>query len=264
MTRIILTFMFCFPYLLFAQADERFSLQGKFRIAGLDIHGNSYVVVRNTLYKYDVRGMQEFNYTDKSKGNIAHVNVSNPLKITVLFSDKGILTVLDNTLSPIGEVNLRLLNISDPLVACIADDNGFWVYDTSTGVFSMIGWNGQIIRQSLNAGRLFSTPFYPKDMVLYSGHILALAESGEVVMLNNAGSILKIIPDEDKRLVSVGPSGICYMGQYYTWVLNPLTMNEHALTFPSESENVKNFSLHFPYILVEFEKKISLYLLTAQ
>ncbi len=264
MSKIIFTYLLCLPYLLFAQAEERYTVEGKFRIAGLDIHGNSYVVSQNTLYKYDVRGTHVFNYSDNSKGNISHINVSNPLKITVLFGDIGILTLLDNTLSPIGEVNLHQINISDPLAVCTADDSGFWVYDASTGVFSMIGWNGQIIRQSVNAGRLFSTPFYPRDMVMYSGHILALAENGEVIVLDNTGNILRIIPDEDQRLVSIGASGICYMGKYFTWVLNPLSMDEIAMSFPSESENVKNFSLHFPHILVEFEKKISLYLLTAQ
>jgi len=187
--------------------------------------------------------------------------VSNPLKITILFADMGILTVLDNTLSPIGDVNLHQLNISDPLVACTADDSGFWVYDASTGFFTMIGWNGQKIRQSVNVGRMFSAPFYPKDMVMFSGHILALSESGEVIVLDNAGNIVRVFPEDD-GITSVGASGICYLGNQMIWILNPLTAIQSALTF--SSENVKNFSLHFPYILVEYEKKISLYLLTAQ
>jgi outer membrane protein assembly factor BamB len=261
MSRIILTFLFCLPFVLPAQTEEHFTLEGNFSIAGIDMHGNSYVVMRNTLYKYDAGGMQEFNFSDNNKGSITHVNVSNPLKITVLFADLGMLTVLDHTLSPIGDLNLHQLNISDPLVVCTADDNGFWVYDASTGFFSMIGWNGQLIRQSVNAGRLFSTPFYPKDMVMYSGHILALAESGEVIMLDNAGNIAGVFP-EDQGITSVGASGVCYLGSKMIWILNPLTTMQSSLSF--SSENVKNFSLHFPYILVEYEKKISLYLLTAQ
>jgi hypothetical protein len=45
-------------------------------------------------------------------------------------------------------------------------------------------------------------------------------------------------------------------------VLNPLTLSESIIPF--HEGGIKYFSLNFPYLLVQFEKKISLYLLTSQ
>ncbi len=255
-------FLCVFYVPLFAQTNELFSLSGKFSIAGTDINGNFYLIRKNTLTRYDNTGKSIYNYTDNSLGTISHVSISNPLKISVLFASAGMLVILDNTLSPIGApIALHRIGIDDPVAACPADENGCWVYDAASGFFSLIGWNGQILQRSVDVRRNFTGTFFPTDMVMFSGNILAFSSSAGAIAIDNAGNIIGIY-NTNGKVRAIGPQGICFFENNKIAILNPLNMSESFV--PLEIEGMKNFSLNFPYLLVQFEKKISLYLLTSQ
>ena len=133
-----------------------FTINGKYTIAGIDIMGNSYLVSKNTIYKFDSQGKQLHNYSNPQSGQISHVNISNPMKILVLYADKGIVEVLDNTLSPVGgSFNLHSMNISDPIAVCTSDDNGFWVYDAASGCFFQVSNGGVKMKQTADVRRQF-------------------------------------------------------------------------------------------------------------
>lgn len=245
-----------------AQTTKIFSLSGKYSVSGVDIHGNCYLVHQNTLVMYDNSGKLIFNYSDKSLGTISHVSVSSPLKISVLFAAKGLLVILDNTLTPVGApISLRNMGIDDPVAACSADENGCWVYDAATGFFTLISWNGQKLQNSVDVRRIFPAAFFPDDMVMFSGNILAFSRTAGAIVLDNAANIQSVI-DPPGNILSVGPNGLYLYENSKIVILNPLALSESFIPF--HEDGIKYFSLNFPYLLVQFEKKISLYLLTSQ
>ncbi len=247
---------------LSAQQTLLFSEKGKFKVGGVDAQGNCYVIQRNTIYKFNKQGQVDFNFSDNSKGNITHLSCSNPLKITALYADQGKLIVLDNTLSPVGAViDLHAAGISDPIAACAADDNGFWVYDAGQGKFVMMSWSGIKMQESTDVRRLFSKAFFPTEMTMISGNLLALSHNVGVVLTDNAGNIVKTLMTSG-WVVSVGENGIYSASETGIVVQDVFNLSESVIT--TDMKGVLKFSMHFPYILMQYEKKISLYLLTAQ
>jgi hypothetical protein len=245
-----------------SQNEYLFTIQGNYKIAGVDLMGNCYLVNKNTIYKYTSEGKQLHNYSNPQLGQISHVNISNPMKILVLYADRGVIEVLDNTLSPVGNTfNLHSLSISDPIAACTSDNNGFWVYDAATGCFVQFNMNGSKINQSSDVRRLFDTAFFPDDMVMWSGYVLATSSSAGSLIIDQTGTIFRVLAPL-KKIQHAGTNGLSYYQENTIFVIDPVSQTESKLS--AEFEGLKSYSLNFPYLIIEFEKKISLYLLSAE
>jgi hypothetical protein len=257
-----LIILFLFPFSIYAQPAELFTLFHNYDIAGVDIKGNSYYTRNNTLYKYDISGKQQYNYSHQNLGKISKVNISNPFKITVLYADPGIIILLDNTLSPVGsEIHLHQMGFDDPIIACPSEESGFWIYDASSGMFSFLNWNGLKMQQSVDVRRLYQQSFFPEEIALYSGFILVYTSGTGVLMLDNAGNVIKTF-DDAPEMKAIGPNGIYFIENDKITVFDPVLMIESSIPF--QTEEFQSFALNFPYLLVQSERKISLFLLTTQ
>ncbi len=242
-----------------AQIKELFSLPGEYKLAGLDVQGNSYLIINNALYKYDVNGKQLYNYSDNTKGNIKHINTLNPLKITVLFADYGSLVVLDNTLFPVGaQINLHQLGIHDPVAVCPADDNGFWIFDNSPGLFTLFTWSGQKIQRTVDVRRIFKSGFFPVHISISEGYIISYSENNDLIVMDNAGNIVKT-HSAPEGIISVGVNGYSIYNNSKIKIIDLINLSESF--FIVNDINIENYFLHFPYLLVQEKKKICLFLL---
>ena len=65
----------------------------------LDIHGFLYQVKGDALVKRDLTGKEIYRYSNKLLGDIAQLDVSNPLRPLLFYKDQGVIAVIDNTLS---------------------------------------------------------------------------------------------------------------------------------------------------------------------
>jgi len=92
--------------------------------------GNIYIVQQEKLLKYDLSGNLLKTFDDKSYGDIASIDVTDPLKILVFYKDFSKIVFLDNTLSPKGDpISLADKGFSQTLLACTSTQNAFWTFD---------------------------------------------------------------------------------------------------------------------------------------
>lgn len=100
------------------------------KIATVDNLGNLFVVTpANELLKFNPKGDFLWNYTNKSYGEIAQLDVTDPLRVILYYPAYQQVVVLNNNLSEISKYTFNQnpeLQIS--LIAS-ANNNGFWAYD---------------------------------------------------------------------------------------------------------------------------------------
>lgn len=100
------------------------------KIATVDNLGNLFVVTpTNELLKFNPKGEFLWNYTNKSYGEIAQLDVTDPLRVILYYPAYQQLVVLNNNLSEISKYSFNKnpeLQIS--LIAS-SNNNGFWAYD---------------------------------------------------------------------------------------------------------------------------------------
>ncbi len=257
-----LLLLFLCPLLLMSQYRELFTIEGKYQPVGIDNQGNSYLLRDNVIYKFDQTGVLLNNFSDFTRGTVSYVDVSNPLKIIVLWSEPGIVAVLDNTLSPIGNpLDLLQFGYAEPLLVCASEGDGLWVYEGSTGTLNLISSSGSLMLQSLDLRKLSRNVFVPSEMCLWSNHILLYSETGEVMVLDNAASVVthSILGG---KVVSGGEYGFSVLKETGVQVFDLIQLRDLRVGAPFEG--VKRYSMNLPYFLAMYETKISLYLLSAQ
>jgi len=100
------------------------------KIATVDNLGNLFIVTpKNELLKFNPNGKFIWNYTNKSYGEIAQLDVTDPLRVILYYPAYQQVVVLNNNLSEISKYTFNQNpNLQISLIAS-ANNNGFWAYD---------------------------------------------------------------------------------------------------------------------------------------
>lgn len=100
------------------------------RMLSVDELGNAYLVRQdNVLLKLSAAGDSLANFSSVSNGDISYLDVTNPLRLLVLYSDYAKLQILDRMLAPKNELNLRKVNLVNVNVIAASAEGFLWVYD---------------------------------------------------------------------------------------------------------------------------------------
>lgn len=123
--------------------------KGKFSDIERDGLGYTYLVTEsNELIKLDKDYRPIFTYSATGLGDIRSVNVINPQKLALYYSDYNNLVFLDNTLSEIKRLDVEALDIWDIQGAVVARDNFIWLFDQSNIRLIKISESGQVFLNS--------------------------------------------------------------------------------------------------------------------
>ncbi|MES2479044.1 MAG: hypothetical protein V4561_08150 [Bacteroidota bacterium] len=96
----------------------------------VDELGNAYVVHNdNAFIKFNENGDSIANYISIANGEIATVDVTNPLRVMLYYSKFAKMVLLDRMLAPKNELNLRKLNLLNSNVIATSAEGNLWVYD---------------------------------------------------------------------------------------------------------------------------------------
>lgn len=114
----------------FENPDIDYIVKGSFSEFEVDNLGDIYVFnERNEIQKFDSEGNFLFKNSFNKYGKISYLDVSNPQKILIYFSDFQYVIFLDNTLSEIKLLNLEEFGFWDIKAVCLSNDNFIWIYD---------------------------------------------------------------------------------------------------------------------------------------
>lgn len=132
------------------------------RYAAADHLGNTYVVTEaNVLEKYAPDGRFLVRYSSNRLGQIAWLDVSNPLKVLVWYADFRSAVLLDRSLTVLGEINLIDLGYPDVRTVAAASDGNLWLYDEVNFRLLKITPEGEKRAESQSLNLLDYTPRQP-------------------------------------------------------------------------------------------------------
>lgn len=138
--------------------------------------GNVYMVSGCELKKFSPDGTLIKSFSDKTYGDIAFTDASDPLKILLYYHDFRQIIFLDNTLSVNGNViDLDKMELLQPMLACSSYENGFWVYDQQDFQLIRFDKNLQHSNSSGNIAQLTEIEIKPNYLI----------EVNNMVYLNN-------------------------------------------------------------------------------
>lgn len=159
----------------------------------VDRFGNIYLIKDNVVAKYDADMNFLCAYDNYPAGSMSSLDVSNPFKVIVFYSEFNKLMYLDNKLSelrsPIMLDDAGLYNIK---VVCSSSFGGFWVFDEQNVCVRRIDGNLEISQQGTNV--------YDKlgdanviAMRESANYIFLIADNSKILILDKFGNFYKML-----------------------------------------------------------------------
>jgi hypothetical protein len=171
------------------------TIPGNYTFMTTDNLGNVYTVSGCEFKKFSPEGVLIKSFSDKSHGNIAFADVSDPLKILLFYHDFRQILFLDNTLSINGNViDLDKLELLQPLLACSSYENGFWVYDQQD--FQLIRFDKNLERSgsSGNITQLTGVEIKPNYLIETNNMLYLNNPETGILIFDKYGTYSKTLP----------------------------------------------------------------------
>lgn len=177
-----------------------YQISGKYSRMDVDKLGNIYLVdSKNKIHKYDPNFKLLFSNSYNTLGRISHIDVSNPQKIIVYFSDFQNLLFLDNTLSEIKILNLEPLGYWNIQAVAPSVDNFVWIYDPVNFRLVKINESGKVL---LNSNELYSGGITGDDVpvIMARDDRIYLYTESQFMIFNIFGELIKTVDLENEGL----------------------------------------------------------------
>lgn len=174
----------------------------------IDTFYNVYRWNSQELVVQSKSGMFVGNYSESSFGDIEYVDVRDPLKPLVFFRNSSKFVLLDNTLSPQGEViDLFEVHLGWVSAVCSSIDQHYWLFDVDTQELIRLDASFKEVTNSGNLTQLTGISMIPSRLWERDSKVYALTED-HVIIFDLFGTFLRKVDVNDARDVHITPNGI--------------------------------------------------------
>jgi len=172
------------------------------------------------VIKYDNKGKQLFNYTNTLRGNITHLDVSNPQNVLAYMEGQGVLLLLDNTLAELTTISLYDLGYLDVGMVAAANDGNYWLYDRVNFQLVKIDGQGTELLRSLRLTDYNLSDFDPLYLLERNNKVYLSTSSGQLLIWDNLAQYDKHIDlkgIDQYEVYSTGNISYFFDGYYVTY-----------------------------------------------
>jgi len=194
--------------------------------------GNAYVIVENQVLEFDTIGKPKANYSNLNSGKLYSVDAGNPMKIVLFFPDFARLEVLDNKLALVSTIELRNLNIIQPLAACQSLQDGYWIFDLQDMQLKKIDLNLQKQFESGNLGQLLGISLFPNYINETDNNVYLNNPATGILVFDRYGSYLKQIPFTGLKSFQIIGSELLYIKDNKLLKYNLKTLLQNEVILP--------------------------------
>ncbi|MFT4699288.1 MAG: hypothetical protein ACI9SJ_002454 [Flavobacteriaceae bacterium] len=220
---------------------------------GIDNYQNLYFVKDNVINKEGKEG--DFIYNDLQLGEIASIDIINPLKIIVFYEDTNTVVMLDNQLSEIERIQFNMLpEFIHAGSVTNAGNNQLWVFNINTQELILYNYRN-------NSKTANTLPFEGEIISQVSSfNFCYLLTEKSLQKFNNYGSLIyktdannfNQITQSDKTLIAIKGNELYYLDENN---LLPIKIDTSEIT-------VKDLQLSQDFLYIYNGEKLLNYTLT--
>jgi hypothetical protein len=212
-------------------------IEGAFDVMTTDHIGRLYLAKSHELFLYSAEGELMYQFSDLSRGDIVHLDASNPMKILLFYPEYSQVTFLDNTLSKTRDyVDFAHLDLDLELaqLACASFDNGFWVYDPID--FSLVRFDQglNVTNEVANVNQLVGAEISPTQIVETNNWLYLNDPIHGIFVFDSFGTYSKLIPIPKADYMQVRENGIFLLVENCLLKYDPLTFEISDIELPTD------------------------------
>jgi len=251
---IRISFVVSFMTVFFSFISEEFRLINSIPFTNVQVttdrFGNAYVFTENQLVQYDSLGRKIANYSDRHSGFLTSVDASNPLKILLFYRDFARLQLLNKQLAVASTVELRDIDIMQPIVACQSSLDGYWIYDQHDFSLKKIDVNLRILFKSNDMNQTLGYPLEPVSMIEANDYVYMNNPSTGILVFDKYGTYYKTIPVFPVASFQVIDKDLLYLKESKLHRFNLSTLSDNEVIIPpADSITCARFEQRELYLL---------------
>ena len=173
------------------------TIEGAYQHFEVDRLGNLFLISAqgNQIKEYNAKGDSINRYDNtRSYGPITSIDVSNPLKIAVFYSDFSTIVVLDRYLSPVNTIDLRKAGIWEARAIATSYDNLYWVYDQQEAKIKKVDGQGEVRFASSDMRQVFDREVNPEKLFDQDGLLYTYDASYGWYVFDYYGALNQKVP----------------------------------------------------------------------
>jgi hypothetical protein len=236
-TKFLLTF-FAILLLSFQEPGYRLitGITAQASVITSDNLGNCYIVRNNVLSKYDPNGVLIKSYSDKSFGNISHVDVTDPMKPLLFYREFSKIVFLDNTLSLNGTaVSIEDRGFQDVQLAAQSRSNGLWIYIGQDAELVRLNEQLEVTHRTGNLRQVLGMSIGPDYLVEYNNRVYLNSPKDGILVFDMYGTYFKTIPAKQLHSFQVQDDEVLYLQDGKLHSYNIQTLAEQQIALPDSS-----------------------------
>lgn len=157
------------------------------RYAAADQLGNTYIITtENAIEKYAPDGRRLARYTQNRIGQATLLDISNPLKIMVLYADFRTAVFLDRSLTELGMLSWEAAGFPFVRRVAMGSDGNLWLYDEASFQLKKISPAGEPLFESQAMNLLHDGPMPQPSALLESDNQVFMADTAQGVFVFDA------------------------------------------------------------------------------
>ncbi len=238
-------FTICFICSIYTtiQAQDSLRIVQEFAIQAIDFQldqlGNIYTInAQNEVIKYNPEGKKQFEYSENRLGDLAVLDVNNPLEILLYYPDFQILKILDRTLSELVTLDLTSLNIFQIPTLCASSDGNIWLFDNDNQQLLKINRQGKILLQSNDLRMRIQENLNPNSLIEVDNQVFLKTVEQGIFRFDGFGNYQKMYAYPFVHFFQIQDNFILFHSKDKSASLHKLDM---------EIGNVETISLDIPF-----------------
>ncbi len=203
-------------------------IPGNYSSFYIDNLGNVFLINKtNQVKKLDQNFDSVSVFNDVRRyGDIHSLDVNNPLKILVYYSDFTTILTLDRFLNVLNTIDLRKSNILQAKVVAQSYDNNYWVFDELDNTIKKIDDNGNIIFQFADFRILFADSYNPSHIVDEDGLLYLYDYKNGCLIFDYYGALKQKVTWLDKEDIQVASGNLSGRDSMYFYSINIKSFTE--------------------------------------
>jgi hypothetical protein len=197
--------------------------------------GNSYIFDFNTIIKYNPEGDSIGTYSNNRLGNISSIDVTNPYKILVFYSDYSVIVFLDNFLTAMETpIALDRLGYDGVTLACSSQENGLWLFDRLQQKLIKLGKDLTVTNKSINLSQWIGNQINPKTLIEQNSTVALHLSNESVIIFDQFATFDKVLSIKTTNEIQVINQNIIFQTNDTLFQYSPKQLVASPMILPLE------------------------------
>ncbi len=155
---------------------------------------NIYVITnKSEVLKYDSEGYFDSRFSYKKFGRIWSVDVTNPFKIILYYTDYQCIVIIDAALNPIKTLFLNDMGVANAAAIAMGDSGHIWIYDSGVNKILRFSVDASGFKLAQSTPPLSISGLQPNQMLVKENNIYMNVPDKGIIVFDQFGKYIKTL-----------------------------------------------------------------------